>query len=290
MSAPTRTNSPFTRSASVKARLRKPVRFSGRNTWIVLRVALVAVLGASAIGCRSTKPPASQRVEAPAKKPGEQKAALLKIAEQWLPDEKTDFGSVGCFTPTNTPPTVYAVSFTTKKPLGEVWNLLASKCGIAEKYEEPHLYMLSGQSKCGDYALVERMEGLLRADTIFTLRTTGHTISATLKPGTGRWPTEGTVVIVLDRAYPGVTIRRPLHHGRHCFRPNNHHCKRCFQVVWIVEQHWLKRRMYSPSMGTPAALYGIMAGQKWVSAFVYAGLAGILKWWVGRDLNPRPTA
>jgi hypothetical protein len=47
---------------------------------------------------------------------------------------------------TNTPPTVYAVSFTTKKPLGEVWNLLASKCGIEEKYEEPHLYMLSGQN------------------------------------------------------------------------------------------------------------------------------------------------
>lgn len=125
------------------------------------------------------------------------RTALEAAARLWEPKQRArDYHSVGILMPTNAPPTVYALSFSTSQPFEEAWNFFAAQCGATQKFTATNFLNLSGQSQSGSYIVLDRFEGGQRRETVFGLRTKDHTVTATLRPGNGDRASAGSIVVV----------------------------------------------------------------------------------------------
>lgn len=133
--------------------------------------------------------------EKPSKAAG--RTALEAVAKQWDPTHGArDYHSVGGFLPTNAPPTVYALSFSSSQSLSQVWEFFAGQCGMNKKYSETSYQTLTGKTERGSYLLLERFNEQRRCESIFAFQTKDKTITATVHPSNGDRTTAGTVTIV----------------------------------------------------------------------------------------------
>jgi hypothetical protein len=154
----------------------------------------ILLLVIAALLTRSTRVVAADKASK-----GGNRTALEAAAKEWSPNRHArDYHSVGALTPTNAPPTVYAVSFSTSQSVEDVWNFFAEQCGIDKKYSETNLFILSGQNQRGSFVLVERLYESRLCESIFALRSKNQTVTATVRPGNGDRTSAGSIVVVLQ--------------------------------------------------------------------------------------------
>jgi hypothetical protein len=128
------------------------------------------------------------------------------VIELWkpLPDGAKDFQQFVAAPKGNSG--MMAATFRVAGPSFErLWNHYADLCGIRERFEEKHLWVIGGTSAKGSYVVSDRASSVGKGErglSVFLLRTDRYTVTATIQPDADGKAMRGSIVAVTPGLEP----------------------------------------------------------------------------------------